>query len=397
MIDALGDHDAVGLAELVRAGEVKPLELVDAAIARIETVDPQLNAVIHRASTRPAPRRRRAGARRRAASAACRSSSRTSPAHPAGEPFHEGMRVPAGHGWRSHARHLPRRQVPGRRPRHRRADQHARARHRCPPPSPQAYGPTRNPWDPVALPRRVERRVGGGGGRRAGAGRPRQRRRRLDPHPGQRLRARRPQAVTRAGRRSGPTGDVIGGLVVCEHVVCRDGARHRRHPRRHRRPHARRPLRRRRRRPARSRDEVGADPGRLRIGAADRRPRRPRRRRTPSASPPPRPPAGLLESLGHDVERRPPGGARPARLDRPTSSACGRPAWPSAPRRAGRRAPARAHRRRRRRAAHVGAGRDGPGAAHAVAAAVARLAPWRHAPVAAWWDRSTAARASTCS
>ncbi|HET9770248.1 MAG TPA: amidase, partial [Acidimicrobiia bacterium] len=48
MIDALGDHDAVGLAGLVRSGEVKPLELVDAAIARIETVDPQLNAVIHR-------------------------------------------------------------------------------------------------------------------------------------------------------------------------------------------------------------------------------------------------------------------------------------------------------------------------------------------------------------
>ena len=40
--------DATALAELVRAGEVKPAELVDAAIARIEKLNPQLNAVIHR-------------------------------------------------------------------------------------------------------------------------------------------------------------------------------------------------------------------------------------------------------------------------------------------------------------------------------------------------------------
>ena len=40
--------DAVGQADLVRAKEVSPLELVDAAIARIERLDPYLNAVIHR-------------------------------------------------------------------------------------------------------------------------------------------------------------------------------------------------------------------------------------------------------------------------------------------------------------------------------------------------------------
>jgi amidase len=40
--------DAVEQAELVRAKEVSPLELVDAAIARIERLDPYLNAVIHR-------------------------------------------------------------------------------------------------------------------------------------------------------------------------------------------------------------------------------------------------------------------------------------------------------------------------------------------------------------
>lgn len=48
MTDALARLDAVAQAELVQRGEASPLELVDAAIARIEAVDPQLNAVIHR-------------------------------------------------------------------------------------------------------------------------------------------------------------------------------------------------------------------------------------------------------------------------------------------------------------------------------------------------------------
>lgn len=39
--------DATAQAELVRSGQASPLELVDAAIERIERVNPQLNAVIH--------------------------------------------------------------------------------------------------------------------------------------------------------------------------------------------------------------------------------------------------------------------------------------------------------------------------------------------------------------
>ena len=38
--------DATGLAELVRRKEVTPLELVEAAIERIERLNPSLNAVI---------------------------------------------------------------------------------------------------------------------------------------------------------------------------------------------------------------------------------------------------------------------------------------------------------------------------------------------------------------
>jgi len=41
-------HDACGLAELVRTGQVSPRELLDAAIERIEATNPGLNAVIDR-------------------------------------------------------------------------------------------------------------------------------------------------------------------------------------------------------------------------------------------------------------------------------------------------------------------------------------------------------------
>ncbi len=39
-------HDALSLAALVKKGEVTPLELVEAAIQRIEKLNPELNAVI---------------------------------------------------------------------------------------------------------------------------------------------------------------------------------------------------------------------------------------------------------------------------------------------------------------------------------------------------------------
>ena len=60
--------DATAQAELVRTGEVTPLELVDAAIARVEQVNPALNAVIHerfdRARDEAATRSRRSVPRR---------------------------------------------------------------------------------------------------------------------------------------------------------------------------------------------------------------------------------------------------------------------------------------------------------------------------------------------
>ena len=45
-VNELSTMDATAQAELVRRRELTPLELVDAAIARIERVNPAINAVI---------------------------------------------------------------------------------------------------------------------------------------------------------------------------------------------------------------------------------------------------------------------------------------------------------------------------------------------------------------
>ena len=48
------EYDALGLAALVRAGEVSPRALLEEAVARCERVNPQINAVVHRADDRAA-------------------------------------------------------------------------------------------------------------------------------------------------------------------------------------------------------------------------------------------------------------------------------------------------------------------------------------------------------
>jgi amidase len=47
-MDALGTYDALGLAELVRRKELSATELLDWALARLEAVNPAINAVAHR-------------------------------------------------------------------------------------------------------------------------------------------------------------------------------------------------------------------------------------------------------------------------------------------------------------------------------------------------------------
>ncbi|MFM8304503.1 MAG: amidase [Actinomycetota bacterium] len=97
MTDALHWLDATAQADLVRRGEITPGELVDAAIARIEALNPALNAVI-------TPRF--AAARAAAAGPLPDGPFRGVPfllkdavAHSAGDPYHCGMRVLKDAGW----------------------------------------------------------------------------------------------------------------------------------------------------------------------------------------------------------------------------------------------------------------------------------------------------------
>ena len=152
MADTLGDHDATGLAALVRAGEVTPSELVDAAIARIEAVDPQLNAVIHPRFDRARHEAARIGAGPVAAPfAGVPFLVKDITCHQAGEPFHEGMRFLRDRRWRASS------------------DSYLAARFKAaglvtvgrtnapelgivPTTEPVAYGATRNPWDRARSP-----------------------------------------------------------------------------------------------------------------------------------------------------------------------------------------------------------------------------------------------------
>ena len=307
MTDDLSHLDATAQAALVLAGQASPLELVDAAIERIERVNPELNAVIT-----PLFDQARAQA--------------TSPdlpdgpfrgvpfvlkdlsAHSAGDPFHEGMRFLKERGW-SEA-----------------TDTALAARFRAaglitvgktntpelgilPTTEPMAYGPSRNPWD-------TSRSTGGSSGGSAAAvaaglvpmGHAN------DGGGSIRIPASECGLVglkpTRARVSSGPEfGDVMGGLT-CELVVTRsvrdtaavlDAVHGMESGDPFAAPTPARPFL----------DEVGDDPGRLRIGVM-------------TASP-----AGavavhlecvaaaeaagrLLESLGHQVDE-----SHPAALDDP--------------------------------------------------------------------------------
>lgn len=150
MADDLSRLDAVGQAALVRSGAASPRELVDAAIARIEAVDREVEAVLH-------PRFERA--REEASSSALpQGPFRGVPillkdlgAQAAGEPYHAGMRALRDADWRE------------------KEDSHFTAKLRAagfvilgrtkspelglmPVTEPMAHGPARNPWNPAFSP-----------------------------------------------------------------------------------------------------------------------------------------------------------------------------------------------------------------------------------------------------
>jgi len=136
--------DATGQADLVRRGEVSPIELVDGAIARIEKLNGELNAVITPLFEK---------AREAAAGPLPDGPFRGVPfllkdlgAHSAGDPMYEGMAVLRARGWvEEHDSHLA-------------AGFREAGFVFCgkantpelgilPTTEPAAFGPTRNPWD----------------------------------------------------------------------------------------------------------------------------------------------------------------------------------------------------------------------------------------------------------
>src|SRR5437660_5881526 len=160
MTDDLAFLDATAQADLVRRGEVSPIELVDAAITRIEKLNPQLNAVIH-----PMFDKARAAA---GDPALPDGPFRGVPlvlkdlmCHSAGDPMHEGMRFLRDAGWvEQHDTYLA--------AKFRQAGFVLVAKTNTPElgilptTEPETYGPTRNPWD-------VGRSTGGSSGGSAAA------------------------------------------------------------------------------------------------------------------------------------------------------------------------------------------------------------------------------------
>ena len=187
------DYDGLGLAELVARGEVTPLELVEAAIERIERHNPTLNAVVYKAYDearaaatgplpgRPVPRRavpdqgsRRVGGRLAADSHGSR--------------FARGVVDPRGQ--------RPDPPLSRERRGAARQDQHPRVRHHRHDGERRLSAPAATRGTPATSPaaRPAARPRGGGGHRAAG---PRQRRPGLDPHPGRLLRPRGPEGHPR--------------------------------------------------------------------------------------------------------------------------------------------------------------------------------------------------------
>lgn len=161
MADELSRLDATAQADLVRRREVSPLELVDAAIARIEGLNPQLNAVIH-------PRFEEARAEARAAARPGGGPFHGVPmlvkdllCSTAGDPMHMGTRVLRDSGFRvPHDAFLTQKLraagfiILGR--------TNTPELGTLPTTEPDAYGATRNPWNP-------ERSTGGSSGGSAAA------------------------------------------------------------------------------------------------------------------------------------------------------------------------------------------------------------------------------------
>jgi amidase len=149
MTEQLAGMDATAQAELVRSGEASPAELAEAAIDRIESLNGELNAVIH-----PLFEKGLGAARGELPDGPFRGVPlllKDLTAHSAGDPMHEGMKHLRDLGWSEDAdTELVRRLraagfvILGR--------TNTPELGILPTCEPEAHGPTRNPWDAARSP-----------------------------------------------------------------------------------------------------------------------------------------------------------------------------------------------------------------------------------------------------
>ena len=150
MGEELARLDATAQAELVRSGEASPVELVEAAIARIEAVNGEINAVIH-----PLFEEGLAAAQGELPDGPFRGVPfllKDLGAAFAGQPLHLGMRYLKERDFRAPGRHLSRPALPRRRPGDDRQDEHARAGHPADRPSRAPTGRPATPGTPSTRP-----------------------------------------------------------------------------------------------------------------------------------------------------------------------------------------------------------------------------------------------------
>ena len=305
--------DANAQAQLVRDGQASPAELVDAAIERIERLDPELNAVIH-----PLFDAARAAARRSIPDGPFRGVPflvKDAVAHTAGDPYHCGMRFLKDRGWTEEGdSYLIERfraagfLIVGKTNTPELASDFTTA--------PDAYGPTHNPWH-------LDRSTGGSSGGSAAAVASGMVAVAHGNDMGGSIRV--PSSMcglvglkpSRARTSLGPGFGEFWGMVTHEHVLTRSvrdtatvldcTAGHRPGD-----PYTALP-------PARPwRHEVGTDPGRLRIGFRTRIPESDRDSH-PDTVAAVAATAMLLEELGHDVAA-----SGPAALDEDLDGAVAR-------------------------------------------------------------------------
>ncbi len=306
MADEISLLDLVAQAELVRRGEMKPLELVDAAIARAERLDPELGAIVSAQFER---------ARAEAVSPELPDGPfRGVPyllkdlgAYLDGDPVYCGMAVLKQAGWRE------------------RGESHFAGRLRraglislgrtnspelgiLPTTEPESFGPSRNPWKTTHSPGgssggsaaavaagvvAAAHASDGGGSIRIPAShcglvglKPTRGRNSFGPGLGERWAGCSVEGfVTRSVRDTAALIDIVAGAEPGDPYVAPPPAR----------PYA---------------EEVGADPGRPRIGLMDRAPRDAALH--PDCLAAVTTAGRLLESLGHDV-----GASYPSALDEP--------------------------------------------------------------------------------